>query len=233
MSAIIVGSPSATSTAANAKVLRRQQYQREMNGLETLVETYIIKTENRIALSPVKDVTHSAFSTATQKFPRMAAESVSFSEQDGDLTEMNVVFVGLTSSTGLPPAIVRIIPATDAGIYGPDITIEVEFMSDSLEAELVNGKFSSSQGVIANPINSFSKKMPSSINGTLLPPDPVQPFTSSSESAVSDVFIRYEGYVLRDVQCVRKGQFLLATASFAEFQSTQISASGGFSNRFG
>ena len=222
MPANIVGSPSASATATNAKVLRRQQYQKDANGLETLIETYIVQTANRIVLAPNKDTKHSDFSTATTKFSRMASESVSFSEQDGGLTEMNVTFVGLTSSIGLPPALVRIIPVTDAGIFGADINIEVEYISDSSETQLIGGKFSSLQGVIASPINSASKKMPSSINGTSLPSDPVPPFVYSPDRGPGGVFFRYEGYVLSNFQCQRKGQFLVATLIFAENQVTVI-----------
>lgn len=233
MSAFIIGSPAVTASLPNSKVLRRQQYQKDMNGLESLVETYIVQTANRISLAPAKDTKHSDFSTASTKFQRMAVESISFDEQDGDVTAMSVNFAGLTSSDGLPPALVRIIPATGAGIFGPDINIEVEYVSDSTETQLVGGKFSSQQGVIATPINSKSKKMPSSINGVVLPSDPVAPFTFQSESSVSGVFQRYEGYVLKNVSCTRRGQFLVATLIFAENQVVIISESGGFENRFG
>lgn len=219
MAAIIIGSPSATLSAANAKVLRRQEYQKDLNGLESLSETYIIRTENRISIAPAKDTKHSDFSTATLKFSRMASETISFTELDGDLTEMSINFVGLTSSSGLPPAIVRIVPISGAGIYGPSIHIEVEYVSDSSETQLMNGIFSSTQVSVQNPLNSFSRKMPSSINGTSLPADPRPPFTSETRGGL---YRRYEGYVLSDLQCVRRGQFLIATAIFAERQVTVI-----------
>lgn len=220
MAAIIIGSPSATLSAANAKVLRRQQYQKDLNGLESLSETYIIRTENRISIAPAKDTKHSDFSTATLKFSRMASETISFTEMDGGLTEMNINFVGLTSSSGLPPAVVRIVPVTGAGIYGPPINIEVDYVSDSSETELLKGTFTKFSFVPANIfLNSFSKKMPSSINGTLLPEDPRPPFTNETRGGL---YIRYEGYVLKGMNFVRRGQFLTATAVFAENQVVVI-----------
>lgn len=233
MSAIIVGLPASSSTSANAKVLRRQQYQKDSNGLETIVETYIVQNENRITLAPAKDTKHSDFSTAQTKFPRMISESISFNEQDGNITEMNVTFVGLTSSSGLPPAIVRIIPVTDAGIYGPDINIESEFVTDSNETELIGGKFSSLTPIVANPLNNSIQKMPTIINGVSLPRDPIAPFSRQGTGTVSDVTTIYYGYVLQTINCNRRGQFLIATATFAERRDVTISISGGFSNRFG
>lgn len=233
MAATIIGSPSPTASATNAKVLRRQQYQKDISGLETLTETYIVRTSNRIILSPAKDTKHSDFSTATTTFSRMSSESVSFNEQDGDLTEMNVTFVGLTSSSGLPPAIIRILPVTDAGIFGPDINIEAQFVTDSTETQLIGGQFSSTTPIIINPLSTSFKKMPSSINGTIFPKDPIAPFSKLGTGSSASYSRTYFGYVLNGINCDRRGQFLVATLTFAEKEQVLVSVSGGFSNRFG
>ena len=223
MSAIIVGSPSATATAANAKVLRRQNYQRDVNGLETISETYIIQTANRASLIPAKDVLHSAFSTASVKYSRMAVESISFSEQDGDLTEMSVAFVGLTSSTGLPPAVVRIVPNSGAGVYGPPIVIEVEFVTSLSENELLKGNFV--PGTTSGNAYWTDRRIPipSSINGVELPRNPRPPFINGpgQEEAQGTTFTggtaQYDGYVLSDLYLEKRGLFILARAQFKEF----------------
>jgi hypothetical protein len=117
MSFSIVGSSLNSSTTA--KVLQRQNFNKEPNGLETIVESYAISTANRDTIVPEKDTLHSAFSSSAKKYTRMVVESVTTEEQDGGITQMLVTFVGLTTATGLPPAIVRIIPTPGAGIFGP------------------------------------------------------------------------------------------------------------------
>ena len=96
MSAEIIGLPSGLSSS---KVLRRQGYEKGANGLESITETYIVQTQNLLSIIPEKDTRHSSFSTATNKYQRMAVESISTSEQDGGLTELNILYVGLTSSS--------------------------------------------------------------------------------------------------------------------------------------
>lgn len=222
MSAVIVGSPSLVATAANAKVLRRQQYQKETNGLETLTETYTILTANRASLMPIKGTKHTMFSTASTKFARMVVETIAFSEQDGDLTEMTVTFVGLTSSSGLPPAVVRVTPVTGAGIYGPPVRIEVEYVSDSSIPQVLSGKLSSNftpQSGKLNPI-------PFQINGTRLPPHPVAPFEKKVNLAnlstgqiykdLGGTLFEYYGYIQQDTQIFERGEFSIVTTTYSE-----------------
>jgi hypothetical protein len=225
MSSLVVGYPVSQATSANAKVLRRQEYNREPNGLESITETYTIQTSNRITINPAKDVTHQAFSTASQKYPRMAVETTSFSELDGGISELTVNYVGLTSSSGLPPALARILPVTGAGVFGPPINIEAEFITDALESEIVIGKLSSTAPII--PKGTASKqRMPKFINGIKMPENPIEPFSRSkttgfvagSAVSVTDVVDRYEGYVIKDVDCVRRGQFLVARITFEEYR---------------
>jgi hypothetical protein len=228
MAATIIGSPSATATATNGKVLRRQQYQKEINGLETIVETYTIQTQNLLSIIPDKDTKHTAFSTATSKYARMAVESIATSEMDGGLTELNVTFVGLTASSGLPPAIVRVIPNTGSGIFGPPVVIEAEFVTDLTEFQVLQGQFSSFS--TAEPSSTIKiYRMPSFINGTAMPPNPRPPFNQSGTGLFSGFLYRYEGYVMQNVQTTRRGQFNVAVISFNEYAVSISGTSGGFS----
>ena len=231
MSATIVGSPSASATATNAKVLRRQEYQKDINGLETLVETYLVQSQNLLTIIPTKDTTHQAFSSATTKYSRMAVESFSTSEQDGNITELNITFVGLTSSSGLPPAVVRIIPVENAGIFGPPINIEAQFLSDSNENEFLKGKISSTSPVLGTAGGSYSSKkfkIPAFINGTALPKNPREPYYRSTSTAFFVPFTlqaqpqvridQYDGYVNNSTQFEKRGQFLTARLTFQEYR---------------
>jgi hypothetical protein len=211
MSSIIVGSP-----ISGAKVLQRQDYQRDINGLETITENYKIRTEDRLTLAPAKDTTHASFSSSTSKYARMAVETISFSEQDGGLTSMNVVYVGLTASTGLPKPVVRMIPTTGAGIYGPPLTIELEFVTDINESQIATGQLTSTISVTQNLAESiYGGGIPSILNGLTLPSNPVQPFTRQLGLIGG---YRYLGYCQDSVDCTRRGQFLVARIVFKEKQ---------------
>ena len=231
MSAILVGSP-----ISKGKVLNRQNLQRNFNGLETIVETYTIRTEDRDYIAPDKDTKHSLFSTANVPYPRMAVETINFEEENGSLSKMNVNYVGLTSSSGLPPAVLRTIPATGAGIFGPPVNIEVEFISDLSVAEILSGRFSSLTTAQTNndPRARFRVvKMPQSINGVKLPANPREPFVQEGYGATSSTYYRYEGYIVNNVQAVQRGQFLVVTITFSEYAVSLTGTSGGWANRFG
>jgi len=120
----LIGSPS-----SGKKTLRRVDYATERNGLETLTETYTIRTADRATIQPAFLTAHSNFSTSSTTYDRMAVENFSFRAQDGDISELTVTYVGLTSATGLPGALVRILPASVETI------IQAEFVSDITESE--------------------------------------------------------------------------------------------------
>jgi hypothetical protein len=212
MSAVIIGSP-----ISGSKVLQRQNFQRDINGLETITETYKIRTADRATIAPIKDTTYSAF-TSTTTYPRMAVETISFSEEDGGLTSMNVIYVGLTSSTGLPKPVVRMIPTTGAGIYGPPLTIEVEFVTDLVESEFANGQLVKGVPVSQSFTNSGLGRfltMPTQLNGLALPSHPVSPGIVRSSNSGN---ITYYGYCMDNLDSIRRGQFLVAKAVFKEKQ---------------
>jgi hypothetical protein len=218
MSAVIVGYPvsASSSQTLNAKVLQRQNFQRDINGLETITETYIIRTSDRAILAPEKDTTHASFSSATTKYARMAVETITFDENDGGLTNMSVGYAGLTSSSGLPKPVVRLIPTTGAGIYGPPLTIEVEFVTDVNESQIATGQLTTTSVVQTNYTsrNTFLG-IPNILNGLTLPSNPVQPF-NKMYGLVGGV--NYLGYCQDQVDCTRRGQFLVARVVFREKQ---------------
>jgi len=209
MSAVIVGSPSSGS-----KVLRRADFSTERNGLETLNEIYTVRTADRRTLQPSFGTLHSAYSTASTTFPRMAVENFSFREQDGDLTEINVTYVGLTSSSGLPPAVVRLIPTPGAGIYGPNMIIEAEFISDKSETEFIQTGAGGLLKPEDNLLNEgrYGRFMPSTINGTKMPSNPRQPFQRSGLLLKTT----YYGYVQTSLSCEKRGILLVARVNYAE-----------------
>lgn len=144
----------------------------------------------------------------------MVVESVTTEEQDGGITQMLVTFVGLTSTSGLPPSVVRLIPTPDAGIYGPNMVIEAEFLTDKSETEFMQtgaggllkpGDSSSNQG-------RYGRFMPSTINGTQMPSNPREPFQ------ILGLFTKfnYFGYVQTSLSCEGRGIFLVARATYAE-----------------
>jgi hypothetical protein len=217
MSFAIVGSSLNSSTTA--KVLQRQNFNKEPNGLETIIESYAISTANRDTIIPEKNTLHSAFSSSTKKYTRMVVESVTTEEQDGGITQMLVTYVGLTSSTGLPPAIVRLIPTEGAGIYGPPLTIEAEFVTDVSESEFINGSIIKNTQLAVPPslasalgLNQNINKMPAFINGTKMPDNPRQPFVRSGGFGVD----QYLGYITQTFSCERRGLFLIARTTYVE-----------------
>ena len=210
MAASILG-----SLTSGAKILRRSEYSREIVGLETLTETYTIRTADRQTILPLKDVTHSAFSTASTKFTRMAVETASVREQDGDISELSVTFVGLTSSTGLPQAQVKFIPTTGADIWGPPIVIEVSFVTDLTESQFASGQLSSSFPVNERFGPNAMVPMPAYINDTATPQNPRTPGVTTDNLEGNIV---YFGYCLDSLDSTRRGQFLVARATFKEKQ---------------
>lgn len=214
MSAVILGSP-----ASGQKVLRRNEFSTQRNGLEFINEIYTIRTADRSTIQPDFETLHKDFSTASTKYARMAVENVAFKEIDGDLTEMNVSYVGLTSASGLPPALVRIIPQMDKGVFGPPCVISVEYISDSSVGKIISSV--PTAGGSRLPI-------PKSINGTALPANPRDPYSTGNNPVQSSSFFApggysvftYEGYVLNSIQAEERGIFVVVVAEYAEYSET-------------
>ena len=218
MSAVILGSP-----ASGQKVLRRNEFSTQRNGLEFINEIYTIRTADRTTIQPEFETLHKDFSTASTKYARMAVENVAFKEIDGDLSEMTVSYVGLTSASGLPPALVRIIPQMDKGVFGPPCVINVEYISSSNVASIISEL---PPGIDQQPVR---KSMPKSINGTALPPNPRDPFSTGNEPRQTSAFFvggystfSYQGYVLNSIQAEERGIFVVVVAEYAEYSTTTI-----------
>jgi hypothetical protein len=204
-------------SSIDSKVLQRQNFNKEPNGLETVIESYAIKTSNRDTIVPEKDTLHSAFSSSTKKYSRMVVESVTTEEQDGGITQMLVTFVGLTSLTGLPPAIVRLIPTPGQGVYGAPLVIEAEFITDISETEFIRGNIQGTSSInLGNVSFGTINQMPAFINGTKMPSNPREPFKSSTRVGIS----QYYGYCTVSHSCERRGLFLVARTTYAEASSS-------------
>ena len=224
----IVGSSLTSSTTA--KALQRQNFNKEPNGLETIIESYAIATANRDTIIPEKNTLHSAFSSSTKKYTRMVVESVTTEEQDGGITQMLVTFVGLTTSTGLPPPIVRLIPTAGEGVYGPPLVIEAEYVTDVSETEFMAGQLAQNNGLGRSQIFSNTIKMPAVINGTTMPVDPRTAFFNAPKGGFGGgAIVKYSGYCVLSMSCDRRGLFLIARNTYHEVQQIAIITQGAFS----
>jgi len=209
-------------SSIDSKVLQRQNFNKEPNGLETIIEAYAIKTANRETIVPEKNTLHSAFSLSSKKYSRMAVESVATEEQDGGITQMLVTFVGLTSSTGLPPPIIRLIPTAGEGVYGPPLVIEAEYVTDVSETSFMAGQLAQNNALAGLQLFTPTIKMPAYINGVAMPKDPREAFFSSGVG----VLAQYGGYCVLSKSCERRGLFLVARDTFHEVQQTATAMAG-------
>jgi hypothetical protein len=217
MSAVIVGSP-----GSGKKVLRRNEFSTQRNGLEFINEIYTIRTADRPTLQPAFDTLHKNYSESATKYARMAVENVGFKEMDGDLTEMTVSYVGLTSASGLPRALVSIIPQMDKGIYGPPCVISVEYISDKSVAVLSRRL----PGGGGSGFSAFKPKVPipTEINGTALPRNPRDPFNTGNNPTQVSAFFgpsaysvnNYFGLIMESLQVQERGIFSVVVEQYAE-----------------
>jgi hypothetical protein len=214
MASTIIGN--AIGATSTSKVLQRQNFNKEPNGLETIIESYAIATANRDTIVPEKNTLHSAFSSSTKKYSRMVVESVVTEEQDGGITQMLVTYVGLTTSTGLPPAIVRLIPTAGTGIFGPPLTIEAEFVTDVNETDFIKGNINATASIsIGNISFGTVNQMPPFINGTQMPANPRPTGAVRRAGGFGDYF----GYCVESFSCERRGIFLIARTTYIEKES--------------
>jgi len=214
MASTIIGN--AIGATSTSKVLQRQNFNKEPNGLETIIESYAIATANRDTVVPEKNTLHSAFTSSTKKYSRMVVESVVTEEQDGGITQMLVTYVGLTTSTGLPPAIVRLIPTAGTGIFGPPLTIEAEFVTDVNETDFIKGNINATASIsIGNISFGTVNQMPPFINGTQMPANPRPTGAMRRAGGFGDYF----GYCVESFSCERRGIFLIARTTYIEKES--------------
>ena len=223
MASLVIGS------AISTKVLQRQNFSKEPNGLETIIEAYAIQTANRDTVVPEKNTLHSAFSSSAKKYTRMVVESVTTEEQDGGITQMLVTFVGLTTSTGLPPPIIRLIPTAGEGVYGPPLVIEAEYVTDVSETEFMAGQLAQNNGLQQATLFNPTIKMPEVINGTAMPRDPRSAFYKTPSGFGGGNIVQYSGYCVLSMSCERRGIFLVARNTYHEVQQIAQVIQPGFS----
>jgi hypothetical protein len=167
MGAILLG-----SLTSGGKVLRKSQRSTEVDGLVTLVETYTIRTQDIATIEPDRNTTHSSFSSATVKYPRMLVETTRVEPLDGGLSQLIVTYVGLDYTTGLPPAFITTVGQPGVGVFGADAAIVVKYITqDSLFDTLKGGNITLNLGS-TNLTLPTKRLLPSSINGTSMPPNP-------------------------------------------------------------
>jgi hypothetical protein len=224
MSAVILGNP-----GSGKKVLRRNEFSTQRNGLEFINEIYTIRTADRATLQPAFDTLHKNYSEGATKYARMAVENVAFKEMDGDLTEMTVSYVGLTSASGLPRALISIIPQLDKGIYGPPCVINVEYISDK-PANQLTGRLPKGTNFFGGARSRVP--IPTEINGTALPRNPRDPFNTGNNPPQVSAFFgpsaytvnNYLGLVMESLQVQPRGIFSVVFEEYAE--SEQITVVG-------
>ena len=231
MSALIVGA----SLASGQKVLRKSQSSSEVDGLVTITETYAIRTEDAGSLEPDRNTTYNAF-TGTTKYPRMLVETTRVEPMDGGIANLVVNYVGLDYASGLPPAYITVVGQPGVGVFGADASVVVKYISqDSLFNALKGSVLSLSLGG-SNLILPTKRLMPSTINGTAMPPNPrqreyrrnaVAGFVRSGLSAYfPSGFLAgfgpaaewlYAGYVQTGISFARRGLFNQVEEQFTEY----------------
>jgi len=183
---------------AGGKILRKTARSTSVDGLVTLVENYTIRLADIGTLEPDSGTTHSAFSAATTKYTRMLVETTAVNPIDGDLADLSVTYVGLDYATGLPNAYITAVGQPGVGVFGADAAIVVKYITqDSLFDTLKGGNISLNLGG-TNLTLPTKKLMPTSINGTTLPPNPRgREYRRSKNSAElqSAANIAFESYI--------------------------------------
>jgi hypothetical protein len=168
MSAIIIN----IALNAGQKILRKTQSSSEVDGLVTIVETYVIRSQDAASLEPDRNTSHASFSTATNKYGRMLVETTRVEPLDGDLAELIVTYVGLDYASGLPPAYITAVGQPGVGVFGANAAVVVKYITqDSLFDVLKGGNVGLNLGGSSLTLPT-KRLMPASINGTTMPPNP-------------------------------------------------------------
>lgn len=235
MASNIVG----TAIGSGQKVLRKSQRATEVDGLVTLTETYIIRTADIATIEPDRNTLHSAFSSASVKYTRMSVETTRVEPMDGDLSTLVVNYVGLDYATGLPPAFVTAVGRGGAGIFGADAVVVAKYITQDSLYDVLQGGFVQLQLGASNLTLPTKRLMPSSINGTAMPPNPrnreykrtdVVGAAVTSGPNNSNVFFSgnivqyppdyewlYAGYVQTSISFQRRGLFNQIEEEFSEY----------------
>ena len=228
MSAVLNG-----SIASGGKVLRKSQRSTEVDGLVTLTETYTIRRQDIGSIEPDRNTTYNTF-TGLTTFPRMSVETTRVEPIDGDLAELIVTYVGLDYASGLPPAYVTAVGQPGVGVFGADASVVVKYITQQSVFELLQGSSvnlnlgtinltsSSAQGTstvsgVARVALPTKRLMPSSINGTGLPPNPrAREYRGVLFGSTFTEWV-YAGYVQTGISFERRGTFNRIEEQFTEY----------------
>ena len=228
MSAIIIGSP-----ASATKVLRKSQRSTEVDGLVTLTETYTIRRQDIESIEPSRNTAYNTF-TGLTTFPRMSVETTRVEPMDGDLAELIVTYVGLDYASGLPPAYVTAVGQPGVGVFGADASVVARYITQQSLFELLQGSFvnlnlgtvnltspvpygTATVQTTARVSLPTKRLIPSSINGTALPPNPRA--REYRAVLVGQNFTEwvYAGYVQTSISFQRRGSFNQIEEQFTEY----------------
>ena len=228
MGAIILG-----SLVSGGKVLRRSQRSTEVDGLVTITETYTIRRQDIESIEPARNTSYNAF-TGTTKFPRMSVETTRVEPIDGDLAQLIVTYVGLDYSSGLPPAYVTAVGQPGVGVFGADASVVVRYITQQSVFELLQGssvnlnlgtinltssgdRTTTTVSTVARVALPTKRLMPSSINGTGLPPNPrAREYRAVLIGSNFTEWV-YAGYVQTGISFERRGVFNRIEEQFTEY----------------
>ena len=228
MGAIILG-----SLANGGKVLRRSQRSTEVDGLVTITETYTIRRQDIESIEPARNTSYNAF-TGTTKFPRMSVETTRVDPIDGNLAQLIVTYVGLDYASGLPPAYVTAVGQPGVGVFGADASVVVKYITQQSVFELLQGssvnlnlgtinltssgdRTTTTVSTVARVALPTKRLMPSSINGTGLPPNPrAREYRAVLIGSNFTEWV-YAGYVQTGISFERRGVFNRIEEQFTEY----------------
>ena len=234
MSAVIIN----TALNAGQKILRKTQSSSEVDGLVTIVETYVIRSQDAASLEPDRNTSHASFSTATNKYGRMLVETTRVEPLDGDLAELIVTYVGLDYASGLPPAYITVVGQPGVGVFGADASVVVKYISQDSLFDALKGQVLSLAVGGSNLVLPTKRLMPLAINGTTMPPNPRQReyrrsltlselaaitpapstfFSGSISYFAPNIEWLYAGYVQTSISFARRGLFNQVEEQFTEY----------------
>lgn len=234
MPAVIIN----TSLNAGQKILRKSQSSSEVDGLVTIVETYVIRSQDVASLEPERNTSHSSFSGATTKYSRMLVEATRVEPLDGDLAELIVTYVGLDYASGLPPAYITAVGQPGVGVFGADASVVVKYINQDSLFDTLKGQVLSLAIGGSNLVLPTKRLMPSTINGTTMPPNPRQReyrkglstaeiasrfqqpasfFSGSISFFAPNIEWLYAGYVQTGISFARRGLFNQIEEQFTEY----------------
>lgn len=228
MSAVLNG-----SIASGGKVLRKAQRSTEVDGLVTLTETYTIRRQDIGSIEPDRNTAYNTF-TGLTTFPRMSVETTRVEPIDGDLAELIVTYVGLDYASGLPPAYVTAVGQPGVGVFGADASVVVRYITQQSVYELLQGssvnlnlgtinltssgdRTTTTVSTVARVALPTKRLMPSSINGTGLPPNPrAREYRAVLIGSNFTEWV-YAGYVQTGISFERRGLFNRIEEQFTEY----------------